>query len=1501
MRKSTLTKILSLIIIVGMLFSIAPITARAENLPQVDATVSGTVYDGGVFDGPSHGYPLYAKVTVTGPGGDQIFYTDPFDGSFEVTLETDVEYTIKVEAQLPGYITYLQTHTFGDDAHIDIYLYVADSCTAPGYQPQYDLFYDFEGSDHGFTFGGQNSSWAWGEFTSGPGYAISGTKGIATNPAGQYNNSELSWAMSPLIGIASFPPGTVVVLEWWNWLYTESATSTWDVASVEFSKDGTTWTTVWGPYPRQDTAYKQERVIIDESYYGGNFYFRFWFKSDYSGLRDGWYIDDIGIAVVQPTNPPIPVASYSFDDDAGEEEWTTGSSGSGANSWAKGVPTSGPGAAYSAPNVWATNLSGDYNSNEVSYITSPVMDLSAYAGKGVVVEWMDWLRTESATYNWDVGRLYASNDGGATFNLIEDNIKRQDTVGGAYKAQRRELPSDYATAGFQFRFEFKSDYSGNRPGWYIDDVEFSVADPIAVPCGLQDGGIVAGWVYDLNVADQDIPILGALVETADASDTTQERPYDSDNDGLYYFFQPTDGSEFDLIQFTVSKDKYGTVNEGRWIMLDSTNRADFRIGSGWIVADPTALERNIFLYDDDEHSILTLENIGAADGSFEIIEVDYGFEPLYQPAPKPTISIPAFTGEIPPSDEPASIFRDPKLTDPYEGPLTLELSPNAAKFGITQAPAATAAELLSDTLWHWPDLTLPTTYENRGSTGAATYLFAGDFLGGDYSKLYAISYNNGNMYTVDTETAAATEIGYVTRPSGTTYSGLTGANGFFYGVATACGTRSVLTKVFTDASMEEIGQMTGPTCMIDIVYIPSENMLYGVDLVTDSLWMIDPETAVASEVGSLGVNANYAQGMDYDEVNDVIYWASYHSIPELRVIDRTTGASTSIGAFPSGTEIDSYAIHAYGGGGGGAIFWLDEDPVDGVINAGDSMDINLTWSVKDIDQPGDYFGELRIKTDTPIEVPPIPVTLHVWRPYNYGNIKGTVEAYEKCDINPAPAAEATVNFYRDGELHKSTVTGDDGYYSYALLAGTYDVEFVLDGQVTGRVDGVVLGNSVEVFVDFTLRHDSPCLTYTPDFVYQELYPDQMAEQTLTFTNIGAQDAVFEITEILGDGPVPYAYGSSPNPGNNRHVPPRQLNIPEYTGPDLAVANPTTEAKPNALAPVPGATIQLNENAAQYGITEVVPAYAAHLFPSPQTYAKFPDVSVPGTWTQFGTPEGKIYAGDFLGDDFTKFYVIDNDAKTLKTVDVETGAHTTIGTISTPSGNVTGMAGADGFFYATTSNCGSDSTLFKIHPNGDTETIGTISSASCAIDIAYIPSENMLYVVDLVTAALHKFAPDNPGGSTQVGSGLGYSPKYAQGMDYDEINGILYWAACSDNDYSELRIIDTVSGNSVKVGDHPSGELDAFSIAGSSAGGGVPGDIPWLEEDPTAGVVFADGGVVDVTLTFDSTGLVWGDYFGALSVANAPDPKFTIPVQLRILPFNYMYMPMILLYFPEPVQ
>ena len=86
-----------------------------------------------------------------------------------------------------------------------------------------------------------------------------------------------------------------------------------------------------------------------------------------------------------------------------------------------------------------------------------------------------------------------------------------------------------------------------------------------------------------------------------------------------------------------------------------------------------------------------------------------------------------------------------------------------------------------------------------------------------------------------------------------------------------------------------------------------------------------------------------------------------------------------------------------------------------------------------------------------------------------------------------------------------------------------------------------------------------------------------------------------------------------------------------------------------------------------------------------------------------------------------------------------------------------------------------------------------------------------------------------------------------------------------------------------------------------AGGGSGGDIIWLTVDPMAEVVLPDGGSVDVTLTFDSTGLTWGDYFGVLDILNAPDPKITIPVQLRVWDFERVYMPFTFTRYPHPAK
>jgi len=73
--------------------------------------------------------------------------------------------------------------------------------------------------------------------------------------------------------------------------------------------------------------------------------------------------------------------------------------------------------------------------------------------------------------------------------------------------------------------------------------------------------------------------------------------------------------------------------------------------------------------------------------------------------------------------------------------------------------------------------------------------------------------------------------------------------------------------------------------------------------------------------------------------------------------------------------------------------------------------------------------------------------------------------------------------------------------------------------------------------------------------------------------------------------------------------------------------------------------------------------------------------------------------------------------------------------------------------------------------------------------------------------------------------------------------------------------------------------------------GITEDIPWLSEDPAAGII-PPGECATVTVTFDSDGLAPGDYTGELLAwSNDPDaPQLTIPVSLTV--WNTVYLPVV---------
>lgn len=105
------------------------------------------------------------------------------------------------------------------------------------------------------------------------------------------------------------------------------------------------------------------------------------------------------------------VLPYTENFENGPGGWIAG----GANSsWALGTPAGvNITAAASGLNAWVTNLSGNYNNSEASYVQSPCFDFTGIFNAEISFD-LFW-DTEN---NWDKGVMYYSTDGGITWTVL---------------------------------------------------------------------------------------------------------------------------------------------------------------------------------------------------------------------------------------------------------------------------------------------------------------------------------------------------------------------------------------------------------------------------------------------------------------------------------------------------------------------------------------------------------------------------------------------------------------------------------------------------------------------------------------------------------------------------------------------------------------------------------------------------------------------------------------------------------------------------------------------------------------------------------------------------------------------------------------------------------------------------------------------------------------------------------------------------------------------------
>ncbi len=329
------------------------------------------------------------------------------------------------------------------------------------------------------------------------------------------------------------------------------------------------------------------------------------------------------------------------------------------------------------------------------------------------------------------------------------------------------------------------------------------------------------------------------------------------------------------------------------------------------------------------------------------------------------ISVPSSKGDFPRGTDPVSLDPAPKNTHSLSSASDVtKLSGNSTGY---------AFDIINDEFLSFN--TIDPASANTISANTMN-IYGGTFDANHTSFMYTID-NEGFLRKEDVTTGIYTNIG-LCNPINTNHK-WTGISvdkysNIMYGVSSDGNDSYIYTIDMNTAVATPIGSTGIPAC-IDIA-IDGGGQMYGYDIAGDNSYQIDKVTGASTLLGSIGFNANYAEGMGWDPVTDVIYLAGYNNstnFAELRALDKVTGNTQYIGTFNAGSEaseVDGLAFPAK---------WLTVSQGSGSIPSGTSQDITLRFNAMDLPE-GTYMANIVYNSNAGEGAITIPVTFTIVNP-----------------------------------------------------------------------------------------------------------------------------------------------------------------------------------------------------------------------------------------------------------------------------------------------------------------------------------------------------------------------------------------------------------------------------------------------------------------------------------------------------------------------------------------
>ncbi|HLT48156.1 MAG TPA: T9SS type A sorting domain-containing protein [Rubricoccaceae bacterium] len=223
--------------------------------------------------------------------------------------------------------------------------------------------------------------------------------------------------------------------------------------------------------------------------------------------------------------------------------------------------------------------------------------------------------------------------------------------------------------------------------------------------------------------------------------------------------------------------------------------------------------------------------------------------------------------------------------------------PTDSAFGINNAAAAFGTFQLSG----------PGIFFNCGpyTPPGGGFLNAGDFRGNDLTTWYGVD-NLGQAIAVDVATCAITQLGIM--GAGWTAATWDFVDDTFYGLRVdVCGSGSQLYELdFGTLTATPRGGLDATNgCGIGLASHPTTGVLYSYDLSLDQALTIDKTTGASTVLGPIGFDANFGQGMDFDNEDGTCYLCAFNNlafVSELRTMNLQTGMTTLIGTLGVGLQ-----------------------------------------------------------------------------------------------------------------------------------------------------------------------------------------------------------------------------------------------------------------------------------------------------------------------------------------------------------------------------------------------------------------------------------------------------------------------------------------------------------------------------------------------------------------------------------------------------------------------